>query len=60
MYFVVVLKVQVFGNNRAKRGRGGFAGNNVQPIPWRERSWHREFFIIGNSTEERPAGEGQV
>lgn len=62
MYFVVVLKVQVFGNNRKSKARkgGGFAGNNVQPIPWRERSWHREFFIIGNSTEERPAGEGQV
>lgn len=61
MYFVVVLKVQVFGNNRKSKARKeGFAGNNVQPIPWRERSWSREFFIIGNSTEEQPAGEGQV
>lgn len=61
MYFVVVLKVQVFGSNRKSKARKGrFAGSNVQPILWRGRSWSREFFIIGNSTEEQPAGEGQV
>lgn len=38
MYFVVVLKVQVFGNNRKQSEEGGFAGSRVQPVPWRERS----------------------
>lgn len=61
MYFVAVLKVQVFGNNtKSKARKEGFAGSNGQPVPWRERSWNREFFIIGNSTEERPAGKGEV
>lgn len=36
MYFVVFLKVQVFGNNKqneqSEEGGGTFAGNNVQPI----------------------------
>lgn len=69
MYFVVFLKVQVFGNDKESERSEEGGGWRWEPSPANSRGRSQRggkgpgaaaHFIIVSSDEEQPAGEGQA